>query len=57
MKTFEQLAEEGYEAHQKEATNQLPGYRPMAWDSMTRHEKACWIAAAKQIVAVYAVVH
>jgi hypothetical protein len=57
MKTFEQLGQAAFEAHQKVSVQEYPGYRAMAWDSMTTHEKAVFIAVAQQLWAEFAAIH
>lgn len=68
MKTFEQLAQEGYEAYEKQAAahamraaRQINDFRDRppipAWTSLHSAEQACWVAATKQILSAYAVVH
>ena len=62
MKTFEQLASEGFAAFEKVRMEQLA--KPVAaynaarnFEEISPEEKARWLAVAKQIVAAYAVVH
>ena len=58
MKTFEQLAKEGYEAFlkaRKQAGSTGTDY--LRWDMLSAEQQSCWLAATKQILAAYAVVH
>jgi hypothetical protein len=58
MKTFEQLAREGYEAYCKQAGGKTFDGKPLpTYDELGAERQACWLAATKQIVAAYAVVH
>ena len=59
MKTFQQLASEGFAAFEKERIAQLaepiaPINRARAFSDLSPEEKARWVANAKQIVAHYA---
>ena len=58
MKTFEQLAREGYEAYSKEAGGKTFDGKPLpTYAELGEERQACWVAATKQIVAAYAVLH
>jgi hypothetical protein len=57
MKTYEELAQSAYAAHQKASAEQYPGYRPLDWDSLTTCEKAVFIAVAMQLWAEFAAIH
>ena len=46
MKSFEQIAQSAYTAHEEERTEV---YRP--WQKLGPVEQACWVAAVKQVVA------
>lgn len=56
MKSFEQLAASAYAAHGKEL-QALIGVSQRDWATLPPSEKACWIAAVKQVVAEVAAIH
>jgi len=56
MISLEQLAKQAYLAFQEEFRN-ATGVTTVAWESMSSHMKASWIAAAKQCQETLATVH
>jgi hypothetical protein len=56
MISLEQLAKQTYLAWQEEFRI-ATGETTVAWESMSSHMKAAWIAAAKQCRATLATVH
>jgi hypothetical protein len=57
MKTFEQLAQAAYEAHQKASAQQFPGYTPLPWDRCTAREQKVFEAVARQLWAEFSAIH
>jgi hypothetical protein len=57
MKTYEELAQSAYDAHQKEGAKQYPGYTPDPWHKAPPQEKAVFIAVAMQLWAEFAAIH
>lgn len=63
MKTFEQLAAEGYNAYRKTVSKEGATEEEMAslwlpeWSKVGPTNREGWIRATQQIVANYAVVH
>ena len=56
MKSFEELAKAGYEAHRQEFFKQR-GFMPPPWQRLDLEWHACWIAAAKELAAQLANIH
>lgn len=56
MKSFEQLAQSAYQAHEKELQRRI-GVNARPWSELPASEKACWEAAARQLWAEFAAVH
>ena len=58
MKSFEQLAQVGFEAYEKSGRGSS-AYKPLTdeWQRLHPELKAHWLAVAKAIVAEYAVIH
>jgi hypothetical protein len=56
MKSFDQLAQSAYEAHTKELQRRI-GVSAPAWEKLALSDRACWIAAAKQLWAEFAAMH
>ena len=56
MKTFEQLAAEGYKAYCKQAGGlTFDGKIIPGWEHLGAERQACWTACAKAVVAHHAV--
>lgn len=60
MKSFEQLAQAGYEAYRKQVqrnnTEGLAAHVP-SWGDLDEGTRQCWVEATRQIVAEAALVH
>ena len=60
MKSFAQLAKDGYAAYCKQAqrsdTEGLAGHAP-SWEDLDEGTRQCWIEATRQIVAEAALIH
>lgn len=58
MKSYEQLARDGYAAFCKQAQRvDAAATHAPSWEQLDEGTRQCWIAAAKQIVAEMALVH
>lgn len=58
MKSFEQLAQVAFEAYEKSSPGATPfDLSPGEWQRLHPELKEKWVAAAKAIVAQYAVIH
>lgn len=56
MKSFAQLAQAAYEAHEQEVIKRNGG-EPYPWARLDPEWQACWIAAVKQVVADVSAIH
>ena len=57
MKTFEQLAQAAYEAHQKEHVRDRVDQTVVSFASLAPDHKDCWRAVARQLWAEFSAIH
>jgi hypothetical protein len=57
MKTFDQLAQAAYEAHQKASAQQYSGYTPVPWAELSFQERKVFEAVARQLWAEFSAIH